>query len=223
MSNDSKSGQAVTPAPHGAPPRHDEGVLIEAREKGGETVPNSPALGAPPRHVARLHLYREGGIEYIVVNGERFVRDIDLGRAMAFSRPRDIRKLIGRAIDEGALASGDFFSVTDDAAGTTTYLHQRAATSLAVRSGAAKKEEVLMQLIVFYGRGDMDRRDGLTIKEALLGYNRTLAFVAKKTTPDPARRAAVPALEKYARAAGLPLPDLADLMPASPQPRLPGV
>lgn len=196
-------------------------------DSSGNELVSTPEITsecADPRTRARLTICRNGDFEYIVVDGRPFGRDISVGRLVGLARPRDVRRRIALLIERGVIDDKSLVVWDAGDGAQSYYLDSNAAMKVAFRSNTGAAEDVVMRVAKTFMENENEAADGLvSVEKALIGYQRTLAFIAKKTTPDPARRAALPALEKYARAAGLPLPDLAELMPASPQPRLPGV
>lgn len=64
--------------------------------------------------------------------------------------------------------------------------------------------------------------DLIPAKDAMTGCDRIISFMARKDVPRAAKVAKLPLLEKYARSAGIPMPDVSDLI-GPDQPRLEGV
>lgn len=229
MSNHSASHNEVTPAPRGAGARHNGAFSIENAHETAPVPSVLPPSGAGARHVARVHLYREDGVEYCVRDNARRARDVDLGRIMGFSRPRDIRKIIGRMIEQSALRDLDYEALEDDIGGRVYYLSQMGAAKVAMRSEASNKEEVLVRLLEAFGRGDGKADEAMPVDKALAAFERTLGRISREKDAT-IRAAYIPVLERYARMAGVPVPARADLLGAAlpsagglDQPRLPGV
>lgn len=228
MSNDSASHNEVTPAPRGAGARHGRAVSIENDHETAVVPAVLPPSGAGARHVARLHLYREDGVEYIIQDNERLVRDLDLGRLMGFSRPRDIRKLLARMAEQESLSDAEFVVIDDDYGGKVHYLSQMAAVKLAMRSEASNKEDVLVQMLAAFGRGDRPSAESMPLDKALAAFERTLGRISREKDPT-IRAAYIPVLQRYGRMAGVPVPQAdvllasARLAGSSDHPRLPGV
>ena len=221
MSNDSTLNTKSTPATDGA----------HARQKvtNDAEIPNRSALaarfpthyGAHARHVARLVLDRNGDIESTEVDNKRYFRDTDLGRVLNFSRPRDIRKPIQRMIESGDIPEDQFILVDDEDSGQVFYLDNMAAMKLAVRTKSVT-EAMIMKMIATVSNATTKAESSISSEKAISGYHRTVSFLSKKDMPRAGKLAMVPVLEKYARAAGLPIPDVSDLI-GPDQPRLDGV
>lgn len=64
--------------------------------------------------------------------------------------------------------------------------------------------------------------DLIPAKDAMSGCDRIISFMARKEVPRAAKIAKLPLLEKYARFAGIPTPDVSELI-GPDQPRLEGV
>lgn len=220
MANDSTHEEKVTPATDGA---HARQTPLNDSKNGVNSAANSqfPALnGAHARHVARLSIDRNGEIEWTVVDNKKFFRDTNLGRILKFARPRDVRKPIMRMIERGEISEDQFILVDDEDGGQVVYLDNAAAMKLAVRTKSVT-EDTIMQMLAAVSSVD-DAKASMTEDRALVGYNRTLAFICKKDTQRSAKLASLPVLEKYARAAGIQTPDLSELI-GPDQPPLPGV
>jgi hypothetical protein len=166
---------------------------------------------------------RKDGIEMTYQDGRWLVRDTDLGRAIGLSRPRAIRERIKAMLEKGEITAGQITVVIDDGL-VVYYVDQETATSLAFRSNVAGAEVIAKRMLRvnshFVGRSDAV--DAVPVVVAMTGYQRTLAFIGRTSVPAELRRAALPLLEKYARSAGLPVPDVGALESLD-QPRLPGV
>lgn len=222
MGNDSTHKEKSTPAPSVAEARHEGGSSPSDAQQTNLPAVKSNGYVADARPGARLHLYREGGIESTGVDNKQFYRDVDLGKMFGLSRPRDLRKTIVRMIERGDIGEEQYILLDDDDA-QIYYVDRSAAMRLAFRSNAGDSETLVMRVLSTIPVANEAAADAIPRKEAMTGYQRTLAFISKKDTPRESKVASVPLLERYARAAGLPIPDVAALVGPSDQPRLPGV
>ena len=199
-----------------------EGVNSDAEgQENGLMVPFYPATEAHALRLQRLCIDRICGVESIVVDGVRFFRDIDLGKNLQFSRPRNIRATIKKAIERGEITDAQFIVIDDDDGGQVFYLDKEAGIKLTVGTKGITEEMIMAMLSMVSAPVE---KVGASISEekSLNGYHRTIAVMSKKDTPRAAKLALLPVLEKYARSAGLPIPDVSELIGPA-QPRLEGV
>lgn len=221
MSNDSTRKQKRTPAPDGAHARPEVTNAADISNNSASETQFPAIYGAHARHVSRLVLDRNGEIESTEVDNKRYFRDTDLGRVLSFSRPRDIRKPIQRMIESGDVSEDQFILVDDEDSGQVFYLDNMASMKLAVRTKSVT-EAMIMKMIATVSNVPAKAESSISSEKAVGGYQRTIAFLSKKDTPRAGKLAMVPVLEKYARAAGLPMPDVSELI-GPDQPRLTGV
>lgn len=239
MGNDSTRKPESTPAPDGAQallkgeylPNTPATDVAEARHSGVKiavsdvTQPidssNSTTDVALARHRSRVIIYREDGVEYLVIDGKRLYRDLYLGRQMELSRPRDLRKTIARLIKRGDITSDQFLLMDDDEV-SSYYVDADAAMSLAFNSNAGDTKSRVMRLVSSIRGIEEADTPAMSLKDALSGFDRIITFMASKSAPRAAKLAKLPLLGCYARAAGLLVPDVSEMIGAE-IPRLPGV
>lgn len=223
MTNDSTRKPKRTPAidPAQAPSFDGDSLVSPGRSAVIPAI--DPALAPVSRRVEEMSFVRKDGIEMTFSGGKWFMRDIDLGRTIGLSRPRYIRERIRSMIERGDINEMQVIAVSDDG-NTVFFIDQETATSLAFRSNVAGAEAIakrMMRVNVMY-QGKDDSEGSIPIEKALNGYHRMISFISKKETLRAAKLASLPVLEKYARAAGLPTPDVSELI-GPDQPRLMGV
>lgn len=180
----------------------------------------TPSKCALPRTGARLTIYRDGDMETIVVDNRTFYRDVAIGRLVGLARPRDIRRRFASMIEDGKIAEHQYIILEDDDAGKVYYVDRETAIRAAFRSNTGNAETVVMQMVGAVSNQAINSA-AISLKDALAGYDRTISFMAGKA-PRMAKIAKLPLLEMYARSAGLPIPDVSELI-GPDQPRLDGV
>lgn len=222
MGNDSTRNPKSTPAADEAQALPEGGNSESEGQETGALVPIFPVSEARTLRLQRLCIERVAGNETIVVDGIRFHRDIDLGKSLKFSRPRNIRATIKKAIERGEIVEDQYIVIDDDEGGQVFYLDKTAAMKLVVKTKGIN-EEMIMAALSMVSTPVEKVGASMSEEKALNGYTRMIAFMSKKDTPRAAKLASLPALEKYARAAGLHIPDVSDLVGPADQPRLPGV
>ncbi len=188
-------------------------------QRGGS--PEQPTDVALARHVSRVAIYREGDVEYMLVNGKRLYRDTYVAALLGLSRPRDIRKTIERVIKRGDIAPNQYMAITDDDI-TVYYVDSESSVLLAFNSNAGDKKSMVMRVLGCIRGVEETEKQIMSMKDALAGYDKTISYIARKDVPRAAKLAKIPLLECYARAAGQPVPDVSELL-GPDQPRLDGV
>ncbi len=221
MSNDSMRKSKSTPAPQGAHPLLGGDYSTENSLESGELLPVPCGVGAHALLAERLTIDRISGTESICLDNERFHRDTDLAKALRYERPRNVRKLIVKMIQEGQITDDQYIVIDDDDGGRIFYLSKNAAIALTVRSKSVTAE-MMMSMMTVISAHPSRQMPSISDEKAASGYRSTIAFLSKKDTPRAGKLAMVPVLEKYARAAGLPMPDVSELI-GPDQPRLAGV
>lgn len=194
-------------------------------ENSPVVLPRNTALttlqGAHARHPARLIIEKNADIESTSIDNNRYFKDTDLGKILGFSRPRDIRKPLLRMIESGDITDDQHIVVDDDDGGQVYYLDNLAAMKLTVRTKSVT-EEMIMKMIATVSAPPTMPALPIAAEKALAGYQRSIVYLSRKDVPPAAKRAMVPILERYARAADVAMPDVSELI-GPETPRLPGV
>lgn len=206
----------------GCAPERNKGV-IQAVSESSELrfVPKNMPNVAQARNLARYVIYREGEMEYIIANGKRLYLDSFIAKEIGLSRPRDLRRTIARSIERGDIARDQYIEMTDDEV-TRYYVDSEASVFLAFNSTSGDKRLMVMRVVGRIRSIEEVDKASISQKDALVGYERTINFMAKKDAPRAAKMAKVPLLDLYCRVASLPMPDISDLI-GPDQPRLDGV
>lgn len=173
------------------------------------------------RHVSRVAIYREGDVEYMIVNGKRLYRDTYIGAQLGLSRPRDIRKTVERVIKRGDIAPNQYMAITEDDV-TVYYVDSESSVLLAFNSNAGDKKTMVMKVLGRIRGVEEADRPGMSMKDALAGYDKATSYIARKEAPRAAKIAKLPLLERFCREAGIAMPDVSELL-GPETPRLPGV
>lgn len=176
---------------------------------------------APARHVSRVAIFREGDVEYMIVNGKRLYRDTYIGAQLGLSRPRDIRKTIERVIKRGGIAPNQYMAITEDDV-TVYYVDSESSVLLAFNSSAGDKKTMVMNVLGRIRGVEESDRPGMSMKDALAGYDKVTSYIARKDVPRAAKITKLPLLERFCREAGISMPDVSELL-GPDQPRLEGV
>lgn len=177
-----------------------------------------------------MTLYREGGIEATIVDSKPHYKDSDIGRLIGLSRPRDIRRRVALLLERGEISAAQVVQLeNEDDGGQVFYVDSSAAMKLAFRSNTGAAEEVVTRVMNALSEKQQDRAEAMPVDKALAAFERTLGRISREKDAT-IRAAYIPVLERYARMAGVPVPERADLLGAVlpsagglDQPRLPGV
>lgn len=220
--NHSTRKSTKTPATPVALPRH-QGVVIAGQAVKNSTQPEVyPANVAGARQESRSIIYRDSVMESARVDSHDYYRDIDLGKLLGLSRPRDIRKTIARMVEREDIGSHQFITMDDGEGNQVFYLDKTASLKLAFRSNTGNAELVVMRVLeVVTGHADKVEVDSRAMDKHLAAIARTLVQIEKAKNPA-VSAGLVSVLERYCRMAGVTMPDRA-LLISTEQPRLPGV
>ncbi len=227
MSNDSTRNKKRTPARSRADAPGNHNQSLETGLVTGDFIPADSTSRALTPEVGRVddrQFVRENGLEMTYSGDRGFVRDVDLARSViGLAKPRNIRERIKAMLANGDIRQDQVIALIDDDA-IVYYVDRQAATTLAFRSSKTDPEEIARRM--FGVQSAFDSASGLVapmpLEKAISGYQRTISFLIKKDAPRAGKLAMVPVLEKYARAAGLPMPDVSELI-GPDQPRLEGM